>query len=150
MVFPFGIDDEFSLGQELVGHVGGGLEVSSAVALEVEDQLFHPLSGEAGHGFVEFAAGGGREVIQADVAGLGVHHVGDIKAVGRDDVADDVEIDQSGRSSPEHGNLYFGPFRSFELLHHLVIGDFSPGHQRVVDLHDAVAGADPDFLRGSA
>ena len=149
-VAAFGIDDEAALGQELVGDVDGGGEVASRVATQVENELLHALLPEVGNALLEFLDGGGRELAEFEVADVFVKHVGDVDAVGRDGIARDGVVEEAVHATAPHLHLDFGTLRSFQLAHHVFVGQFLGGHKGVVHIDDAVAGEDAHLLGGSA
>src|SRR5512138_3848487 len=146
VVYPFGVNDQGSLGQEFIGHISSGLEIPSAVSLEVKDQFLHSCPYQRLERIMKLFMSGGGKIVQPDVPDLRGDHVRNIEAVGGDHVTRNSIILQARSTAAENADLDFRSPGPFELAHDLFIGDLLPGYQGVIDLYDPVTRPDPDLF----
>ena len=142
----FGVDNEFFLSQELVGQVDGGVEVASAVALQVEDEVFHAFAFELFESVGKFVKGGRAEIINAHVADVFGIHVDGVDAVYGNLVARDDEVQGLADAAAQHAEVDLAAFRSAQSACDFVRAHFHAGDGRVVDGYDAVARQDACFF----
>ena len=143
----FGVDHEIFGIEELAGHLHGCSEVASAVAFEVEKEIFHALLLQSGDGFAHFFAGGGTEAVQPDVADAGCDHVGRIEGVHRNFVAGDDKGEHAVDGGPDDAERHLRAFGSAQELHDAVALEFHAGNGASVDRNNAIAVGDAGFLR---
>ena len=146
----FGVDNEFFLSQELVGQVDGGVEVASAVALQVEDEVFHALCLEFLQGLGKFIARGGGKAVDAYVSRAGLYDVGGIEAEDGYLVALHGEGQRVCHAAAHDGEVHLRAFGAAEALHDVIGAHLDAGNGGIVHRRDAVARQDAYFFRGSS
>ena len=145
----FGVNNQFLLSEEFVGKVDGGVQISSAVALQVEDEVFHALLLQAFHCLLEFFGGGCAKAVDADVSDLWLNHVGSVETQDRYLISFHGEHERVLYSTADDGQVDFRTFRATQALHDIFRAHFYSCDGGVVDGNDAVAGKDAHFLGGA-
>ena len=120
------VDDELVLGQELVGYLYGTVEVAAGVVAQVDDEALEVALLEFGQGNEQFGVGGLTKVLDADVAGCGIHHVSCRDALLRNLAARDREGLYRLRAITDDTNLHLGVFGSLQAMLCLFIGYYLP------------------------
>ena len=136
----FGIDHQFALGQELVGHTDSLVEVATRVATHIEDKFFHPLLLEFGYRFEELLVCSAGKACEPYVSHPWANHKGRINTVERNLIPHNIDT---------HKALYIAPFESqahlratltTQTLHNLVLCNFAPCHRVAINSHNPIAG----------
>ena len=146
----FCVHDELVAAQELVGHCDGRAEHAAAVALQVEDEVFHALVLQVQQRLPELVHGRLGKSADLDVPHLAVHHVGGVDAVNRNLVPDDVEGDEVRLSIAFHAHLHDGALGALQQLHDVFVGDANAGDVFAVDFHKPIARPNAEAFRRAA
>ena len=133
------VDDEFLVGQELVGHVDGCCQVSATVVAKVDTQVLESLLRELCQGDEHLWIGILAEVLDAHVSGLVVEHIGCRDALGRYLASGHGEGLYLLAAVAHHTNLYLGVFLSLESVHGFLVGDNLAYERLAVYRHNLVA-----------
>ena len=150
LLVSFGINDQLVLAQKLVGQVDRDVQISPAVSLQIEDQVFHSLFLQFLQGFPKFVGRRSGKAVQFDVSGSLICHVSGIQAVYRNFSTRDLELDQVGHSATQDLHPHFRVLRAAQAFHHIRVLHLDAGNQRVVHHDDAVASHQADLFRRSA
>ena len=145
-----GIDNQLPVRQEFISNIDGGLQASSSISPQVQDQLFHPFGIQIPKGFCHFIMGCCREIIKTDIADRGFYHVRNIQTIDRDYITGDGIIQKTFHPFAENGNIDFSTLFPFQFSQYIIVGDLDPGYIFPFNLHDPVAGLDTQLFRGSA
>ena len=137
------------LGQELAGNVGSRLQVSSAVLLQVDDEIYHALGAKFLDSLHHFSVGGLCEVIEADEADARCDHVGSIHRVDGNLVAHHVEVQSVAYLTSHHAQIHVASLLAAQAVHDFLTRHLHAGYRSVVDRHDAVACQYAHLLAGS-
>jgi len=146
--FPLGVHNKLALGEELVGDVGGGIEVSARVAPKVDDNLFHPLLLQLIHRFNKLGVGGSGESRDFHVSNLVIDHEVNIQAVDGNLGPNNFKGDDFAKPFTHYTNGNSSAGWAFEHRHDVVLGDALPCHQGVVNGDDPIASLKPNTFRG--
>ena len=150
LVQPFGVDNELSFAEELVGQLDGRSEVSAPVALQVEYEMAHALCAEGIESAAVFLHGCRSEAVYLDVADAVVYQVAGVDGVDGNLVADDFERKQFPFVPAQHAYVHFRTPRAAQTFHNVGRFHFDTGNERVFNVNHAVAGQYADFLGRAA
>ena len=143
----FGVDHQIFGVEELAGHFDRGAEITAAVALQVEEQVFHALLFELLDGVAHLFTRGGAEAIEADVADTRGYHVSRIEGVHRNLVAGHDKGERFAHRRADDAELHLRAFGATKQFHDAISVKFHPGDGASVDRDDAIAVDDAGFLR---
>ena len=137
------IDDEFVLGQKLVCHLNGRLQIAAGIVAQVYHKIAETLLRERCQGNEQFGIGGLAETFDADIACGGIEHIDGRDAFLRNLASGNGEIKYFRLAVANDSDFHFGVFRSFQTVHCFFIGhDFS--YERLaVDGYNLIAGQNP-------
>ena len=141
-------DDFAVLGQELVAHADGRVEEAAGVGAQIDDQGGHALPLELQDGVVELLGRGAAELVELDVAGVGVHHIGHIHGVGRNHAARDLVGVLVLEPRTQDADLHLCALVAAQQLEGLLVLNADDGLP--IHLDHTVAGHQPGFLGGTA
>ena len=150
LMHPFGINYSLILEQELVGQINRCIQISAAIAFEVENKILHALRFEFQQCFEKLFIGVCCKAVQLYITRFVGQHIGGIEAVYRNLVANDTKIYQSLCSTANHFHIHRSAFFATEPFHDVGGGHIHAGNKRIVDIHNSVARQDADFLRRTA
>ena len=142
----FGIYNQFFLSQELVYQVDSRIQITSAVALKVQNQVFHTLFLQVLQGSGKLLAGGSGKAADTDITHLLVDHIRGIQAVNRNLVALDGKRNQSVGATTHHLDVDFGAFLAPQTAHHLLHAHLHSSDDRVIDFDNPVSGQYSDLF----
>lgn len=143
------VDDEAVLGQELVGHVHGSLQVSAAIVAEVYDQSFHSLAVELRQGSEHLRVCGLAEALDAHVADGVVEHVGRRDALGLYIVAGYREVLDALVAETHYADAHLSTLRSHQTVCRLLRRHLLSHERLSVDGHNLIACKESGTFRRS-
>ena len=86
---PFRIDNQVIFLKELIRNIHGSLQIATAILLQVEDQMLHPLPLQFLQTLQKLLMGGGAKITDADKADFRTNHIHSIDGMDGDLVATD-------------------------------------------------------------
>ena len=146
-VGPVGIYYHITLVKEVCRDLLGGVEIAASVALEVNDEIFHPFLFELFHRFLKLLWSLFGEARYTYVARGGIGHVACVDAVDGDVGACYREIDQVRHIVAQYLYVDFGAFGSAQTPHYIGIFHFHTGDDGIVHFDYSVAGENAHTLR---
>ena len=146
-VATFGIDNETTLGQKLVGDIHCGSQIATRVAPKVKDQFLHALGFQVFDTLSELIDRSRRELTEFQIADFFIKHIGDVNAIGGNRGTCDGIVEQAFHPPTQHLDANLRVFRTFQLTHHILVLQVFTCHQGVVNIDDTVARQNAHFLR---
>ena len=135
-----GVNNELILGQELVGHLHGALQVSARVVAQVDDKVLEALLLQFGQSHEQFGIGGFAKLGYLDVACGVVHHVRGGDGFLWNLAARDGEVASLGLTVAQHAYFNLRVLGSLEFMHGLLVGNHLAHKRFAVHAYNLVAG----------
>ncbi len=146
LILPFGIYNQFSVTQELVGNIVGCLKDAPSVIGEVEYKMFHPLRLQLFHSLPEFPGRSDPKAAQTDVSDITGDHVSSIDAGDGYLIPDNPELHQPLHTTTKNlhvGNRSLGSAKTFDDI---LVVHLHAGNKRIIHIDDLVTRHDAYFL----
>ena len=131
----------------MIGQTDSGTHVTAPVSLQVDNQVFHTLRFQFGHGFLELFHRGGSKTGNLDIPNILIDHVRGINAINRNHVTCDIEINDLTASL--HFHLHDRPFLAFQPFPHVRVANPDSGDILPVNGNNPVSGQQAHLLGGS-
>ena len=143
------IDNQVAFLQKLVGDIYGGLQIASAILLQVEDQVFHTLTAESFKALHKLLMGLRPEVADTDIADARTYHIRGINGLHGNLVTYDSEEQFVLNARTDDAKMHLCILRTAQPFHDLLLRHVNTRNGGVVDADDTVAGDDAHLLRGT-
>ena len=107
---PFNRDNLAVVWQEFVADADGRIEETAAVASQIDNQVRHALPFQFQDGIMELVSSRAAELVQFDVAGFAVNHIGHVHGVSRNHPAGNFVGVLVLEARTQNADLYFRTF----------------------------------------
>ena len=137
-----GVDDQFLVGQKLIGHLNRTLQIATRIVTEVYDQVGEALLLKVGQGDEQLGISLLAKVLHLDVACVIIEHIGGSDGLGGYLAARHLIGKRLGVSVAQHAELDLGALRTLQTAHGLLIGHLRAHKFLPVDIDNLVASQD--------
>ena len=125
--------------QELVGDIYSGLEIASAILLEIENKVLHALIAQGFKTLKELLMGSSTKVTDTDITYLRTNHIDGINRLYGNLIAYNGKGEAVFNTLTDNAKLYFCALRTAQTLHNLLLGHLYTCDGRIVDRDDSIA-----------
>ena len=132
----------------MIGKTDSRPHVTTAITLQIYNQIFHPFCLQLLHGLFKLLDSRGSETGNLDIPDILVNHVRGIDTVNRNHVPHDIEINPFIPSL--HLNFHHGSFLPFQTLPHVRVTDTDSRYILPINLRNPITGEQPDLFRRSS
>ena len=135
----FGIDDELSLGQELISYLHSRLEIATRIATQIDNEVLEVFLRKLCQCYQQLRIGILSKVLHTDITALVVKHIAGSNTLRGDLTSSDCDMPDTLLAIANDTEFHFRVFWSFQTVHCLFVCHFLTNEHRVIDLYDFVA-----------